>query len=110
SGRTKRTSGDFAFMSDGKGACWHCGAELSLLDYGRADSCSKCGRDTRVCKGCFFYDKMSNNECREPQADRVVDKEKSNFCDYFKPGNPKGQSAPAKDALNAAAEALFKKK
>ena len=92
------------------GTCWNCGSTLSVLDYGRGDSCSRCGRDTRVCKGCIFYDKNSNNECREPQADRVVDKEKSNFCDYFKPSSSTGQASLSKDSLKAAAEALFKKK
>ena len=98
-------------MSEAKGgACWNCGVALAFLDYGRGDSCPKCGRDTRVCKGCLFYDKGTNNDCREPQADRVVDKEKSNFCDYFKPASPGGQSATPRDAMKAAAEALFKKK
>ena len=93
------------------GKCWNCGEGLSLSYYGRGDSCPKCGRDTRVCKGCFFYDKSYNNECREPQADRVVEKEKSNFCDYFKPNSPQAANPnQSGDALKAAAEALFKKK
>jgi hypothetical protein len=93
------------------GTCWNCGEGLSALDYGRNDSCPKCGRDTRTCKGCVFYDKSSNNECRESQADRVVEKEKANFCDYFKPSySGTGTGIPARDALKAAAEALFKKK
>ena len=92
------------------GNCWNCGQELGHLDYGRGDSCIQCGRDTRVCKGCQFYEKGSNNDCRESQADRVVDKEKSNFCDYFKPSPIAGKSAPARDTLRAAADALFKKK
>ena len=94
------------------GNCWNCGNDLSAFDYGRGDSCSKCGRDTRVCKGCFFYDQTAHNECREPQADRVVEKERSNFCDYFTPSNRtqgKGQTN-SKDALKAAADALFRKK
>lgn len=94
---------------DHGGRCWNCGQELSPLDYGRSDTCKKCGRDTKVCKGCIYYDKNSNNECREPQAERVVDKEQSNFCDYFKPASKSDASAPARDALKAAAEALFKK-
>jgi hypothetical protein len=93
------------------GKCWNCGAVLTPFDYGRADTCRKCGKDTRVCKGCQFYDPSYNNECREPQADRVVDKEKSNFCDYFKPSSSAGENAnQSRDALRAAAEALFKKK
>jgi hypothetical protein len=39
-----------------------------------------------------------------------VEKERSNFCDYFKPRQEGGSGAPARDALKAAAEALFKKK
>jgi hypothetical protein len=41
----------------------------------------------------------------------VVDKEKSNFCDYFKPGDRKGSGGDDPRAkARAAAEALFKKK
>ncbi len=91
------------------GNCWHCGKELAPLDYGRQDSCPSCGRDTRTCKGCVNYERGIDNDCREPQAERVVDKEKANFCDYFKPGSQKG-AATSRDSLKAAADALFKKK
>jgi hypothetical protein len=50
----------------------------------RGETCPKCSRDVRVCKNCNFFDKKYFNECREPRAERVVDKEKANFCDYFK--------------------------
>ena len=33
---------------------------------------------------CAFYSETSYNECKESQADRVLDKEKANYCDYFK--------------------------
>lgn len=93
------------------GKCWYCGTELSYLEYGRQDTCRKCGKDTHACRGCVFHDKSFNNECKESQADRVVDKEKSNFCDYFKPNNVgTSQQVSSKDTLRAAAEALFKKK
>jgi len=90
--------------------CWSCGTVLTTFDYGRQDICKKCGRDTRVCKNCIFYDKPSNNECREPQADRCVEKERSNFCDYFKPKAGPGGNSTSRDSMKAAAEALFKKK
>ncbi len=103
------------------GICWSCGNRLSHLEYGRQDSCSKCGRDTRACKGCVFYERSYNNECRESQADRVVDKEKANFCDYFKPRGavPVASSSSVGGVIDPnadqtrvknAAEALFKKK
>ena len=96
---------------DTGGNCWSCGTELTPLDYGRQDTCRKCGRDTKACKGCIYYDASVNNACRETQADRVVDKERSNFCDYFKPSKGAGANPNAsRDAMKSAADALFKKK
>lgn len=102
-------------MSDlAGGQCWYCHTALGPLDYGRADTCKNCGRDTKTCKGCVHFDATANNQCHENQAERVVDKERSNFCDYFKPSSQnraKDLAGPSsKDAVRAAAEALFKKK
>ncbi len=33
---------------------------------------------------CEFYDPRVAGACREPIAEEVKDKERSNFCDYFK--------------------------
>ncbi len=68
----------------------------------RSETCPKCNANVKVCRNCTFYDTAAYNECREPSADRVVDKEKSNFCDYFTPGG-KGQDK------NSAAEDARKK-
>ncbi len=93
------------------GNCWFCGTTLTHLDYGRGDICKKCGRDTKTCKGCIFYDASANNECRENQAERVVEKERSNFCDYFKPRSGQGTNPnDSRAAAKAAADALFKKR
>lgn len=91
------------------GNCWNCSAELTAMDYSRNDSCPSCGRDTKVCKGCEFYDSSFNNQCKENQAERVIDKERSNFCDYFKPSSRKGSNSRSNADLKAAAEALFRK-
>jgi len=93
-----------------KGNCWNCGQSLTEIDYGREKTCDQCGKNTRACRNCEFYDPMADNECHEPQADRVVDKESGNFCDYFIAGAHKPQGGPAKKDLKAAAEELFKKK
>ena len=78
---------------------------------GRRDDCSKCHADVHVCRNCKFYDRAAYNECREPSADRVVEKDRANFCDFYQPGNPDGPSEDdAQAKLRAAAEALFKKK
>jgi hypothetical protein len=94
---------------DKGGNCWYCGASLTPIDYGRGDSCSKCGRDTKTCKGCEFYDASAHNECHETQAERVVDKERGNFCDYFRPRAGTGSVGKSLDDAKTAAEALFKK-
>ena len=90
--------------------CHSCGRDLNAAsDYGRQDTCEGCGRATRVCLNCMNYDTSKYNECLEPVADRVVDKEKSNFCDYFKAGNRAAAGDAARKAREAA-EALFRKK
>ncbi len=64
--------------------CHSCKAVLELdRRPARADTCTKCLADLKCCKNCKFYDTNSYNECRETQAERVVIKDRSNFCDYF---------------------------
>jgi hypothetical protein len=92
------------------GRCWSCNQEIPENHYHRQDHCDHCGRDTHACKNCEHHDRAYNNECRESSAERVVDKEKANFCDHFKPGSRTGAQATSRDALKSAAEALFKKK
>lgn len=50
---------------------------------GRKDTCPFCDADLRCCLNCRFYDERIYNQCRETQAERVLDKDRSNFCDYF---------------------------
>lgn len=91
--------------------CYNCQTILSFsegADIGRSEDCPSCRVDLRCCKMCIFYDKSSYNECREPIAERVLEKEKGNFCDLFKAG-ASGQSAKPKVDLMAQANALFKK-
>ena len=91
--------------------CWHCSKEIPSNKFYRLDSCEHCGRDTHVCKNCEHYDISFNNLCRESSADRVVEKECSNFCDFFKPSTrAAGSGAKSSDSLKTAADALFKKK
>lgn len=91
--------------------CFSCGKELTFAErVGLRDECLHCHADVHVCKNCLHYDPNSYNECREPVAERVREKERSNYCDFFRPGGQgKGASGPNKDFLSAA-EALFKKK
>ncbi len=47
------------------------------------DTCPSCGRDLHICMNCRFYDENYYNKCREPRAEWVSDREKSNYCEYF---------------------------
>ncbi len=49
----------------------------------RGAECPKCKTGLKCCKMCVFFDLTSYNECKEPVAERIVEKEKANFCDYF---------------------------
>jgi len=53
--------------------------------YSRYEECSACKADQHVCLMCKEYDPTVADGCREDRADYVLDKEKANFCDYFKP-------------------------
>ena len=90
--------------------CHQCSKEIPLLGIvGRREECPFCKADLHVCKNCIHHDIQAYNECKEPQADRVLEKDRGNFCDYFTPGKV-GASEKVKNDLLAAAEALFKKK
>lgn len=67
--------------------CWKCGASLAALSLPlmRLDICKICNAELHVCKLCEFYDLSKAKHCREPIAEEVRDKERANFCDYFKP-------------------------
>ena len=90
--------------------CYRCNAPLVFPEgrVGRRDECPQCHSDAHVCKNCRHYDPKSYNECREPQADRVVDKEKSNFCDYFSLGRSGQAEAKSRDEALKKLDDLFK--
>jgi hypothetical protein len=79
--------------------CAFCGGEIDIeARVNRNDTCLHCGRDLRCCKQCKFYDPHAYNECREVSAERIVVKERANFCDYFVPkGSPLGNLDKAQE-------------
>lgn len=92
--------------------CAACNADLGEVGrVGRRDGCPRCGADLRSCRNCRFHDPRLSNECCEPQAERVVDKARSNFCEYFAPGEESlpvpAASSPPRDARSAL-ERLFR--
>ena len=85
--------------------CWKCGTTLEEMrsPYSRYEECSTCNADLHVCLMCREYDTAVADACREDRADFVLDKDKANFCDYFKPRA--GAYQPKDDSKTRAARA-----
>jgi hypothetical protein len=93
-----------------KGKCYFCGAEVEFPDkVFQKDTCAKCKRDLHSYVQCRFYDLKAHNQCREPMADFVRDREKRNSCTYFEFAGRSVESSSADDAKRKLEE-LFKKK
>ena len=90
--------------------CYKCQQELDInpgIVLGRHEECPKCFANLRCCRMCQFFDKTAYNDCREPMANRILEKENANFCDYLKVGGA-GDGGANKDALVDVANSLFK--
>lgn len=95
-------------------SCHRCGAVLPAGRPSRRDVCASCGSEVRVCLNCSFYSAGAANDCREPQAERVVDKERANFCEFFvlsaAAASPRlGERGDGARAVRDALDALFRK-
>jgi len=91
------------------GHCWHCGQELHGPDYDRENHCPRCGKAAHACRNCRFFAPGKANQCEEPIAEHVVEKDRANFCDLFEPAeHPDEAAAPSTQELVKAAEDLFK--
>ena len=93
---------------DAEGMCWSCGNRLTAGDYQREGECPRCRKQTHVCRNCRFYEPGRPNDCQEPVAEPVNDKDRANFCDYFEPSSRAYQAGADPDALKAAADSLFR--
>ena len=72
----------------------------------RTTTCPQCKKELHTCKACEFYSPGSHYDCRESIDEIVIDKDKSNFCDFFRltsktlrPNNKSSQSREALDKL-----------
>ena len=90
-------------------ACYRCGESLAALSLplSRQDQCPACSADLHVCKMCVHFDRHVPRQCREDGAEDVTEKERTNFCDWFKPSETafdptrKAEADAAQDALAA---------
>ena len=81
----------------GRHRCYQCDAawEAPHRVPGRTEPCAGCGADLTCCRNCRFYAPGAPNDCREPNAERVGDKTKANFCDYFEFAEREASGAPS---------------
>ena len=92
--------------------CSACNAEVPLAAgerIGFRDECSRCGADVHTCKNCVHHDPSAYNECREPNSERVSDRERGNRCDYFSPSGREGGSDDQREQALSGLDALFRK-
>jgi len=64
--------------------CWSCGKPTGITGrVMRSDSCVECLADLRCCRGCRHFDPTRRFQCRENIEHNVVNKGKTNHCDFF---------------------------
>jgi hypothetical protein len=94
--------------------CFACGAAIELRGgerIGQRDACPRCAADLHVCRNCAHHDPGAYNECREPGAERVADRERANRCDWFAPSVAACSAGVApKQGPRSALDALFRKR
>ena len=91
--------------------CHACGFEVELSSgqrVGFRDDCERCEVALHVCRNCVHHDAGAYNECRESSAERIVDKERANRCDYFVPGPGAGGERDGRDHARSELEKLFR--
>lgn len=92
--------------------CHKCQKPIPFVDkLGFRADCPNCMADAHVCHNCDFFDPNIYNECRETAADRVTDKDKANYCEFFVPSTKSEKQATHNpvDEAKRKLEELFRK-
>ena len=92
------------------GRCHGCGAEISMERVGARDVCEWCQAYLHCCRNCDFHEPGAHNDCREPSAELVADKELGNFCDFFRLGVVGARAASRSGQARAQLDQLFRRK
>lgn len=90
--------------------CGRCGKVAQVDKVGFRDECPHCREPLHICRNCRFYDPAKYNHCHEPRAERVVDAEKENRCDWFEPRGGGASAGPVgREKAEQMLKDLFKK-
>lgn len=102
----------FPFENYKMNICFSCKKEVAIgVKTGRTETCPFCNADLHCCLNCRYYDSGAYNQCHEPQAERVIEKDRSNFCDYFsfrEASAAEAHSGPMQEKRNPL-DSIFKK-
>lgn len=91
-------------------ACHRCGTAFEASgQVSRGAACRSCNAWLRSCRNCASYDPKHKNECLEPEAEPVGDKEAGNFCEFFRANTRSGAMPAAAKPAEDPFDALFKK-
>jgi hypothetical protein len=105
-GHTKKVAGQIEMKK-----CHTCLKDLEIeIPVGRREICLFCGSDLHCCLNCAFHVKDAYNDCREPQAERVIEKNRSNFCGFFvfRDAEISGKGKDSGESVKTKIESLFK--
>lgn len=91
--------------------CYKCGTSLAALSLPlrRLDECPQCRTELHVCRMCTHYAPLLPKGCDEEDAIDVREKQRANFCDYFRPDPNayQGGELAAEQHAEAQLRALF---
>jgi hypothetical protein len=90
--------------------CHRCGTAVAGERVGVRAVCERCSAYLHCCRNCDFYAPGVANDCREPTAERVADKEQGNFCDHFRPPPAARTATDPTQTTRAQLAALFARK
>jgi hypothetical protein len=81
--------------------CVFCQKEITEKKIHFRDDCPSCGRDMHICLNCEFYAPNAYRQCRESIHELVRDKERANYCHFFRQSTDgSGQADAENDAMN----------
>ena len=92
--------------------CQACQTEIPLAageSVGFRDACDRCRADLHVCLNCVHHDTTAYNECHESNSERILDKDRANRCEYFRPTSRTQTTDGGRTDALADLENLFKK-
>jgi hypothetical protein len=91
--------------------CWRCGTAVKAdqLPLSRLEQCLHCHADLYVCRLCRSWNPRYTSKCSHDHAEPPLDRERANFCQYFRPaaGAFRTAGAPAAGTASNDLEALF---